>query len=71
MRTIVKNIRLKIIALGGEVYFNAQITDIDIKSGEIKAVIVNNEQRFETNFLFMAIGHSARDTYEMLRDHGV
>ena len=66
LRTVVKNIRQKIIALGGEVYFNAQITNIEIKSGEVKAIIVNNEQRFETDSLFLAIGHSARDTYEML-----
>ena len=71
LRSIVKNIRQKIITLGGEVFFNAQITDVEVKSGEIKAVIVNNEQRFETDSLFLAIGHSARDTYEMLMNRGV
>ena len=71
LKKIVKNIRKKIIALGGEVFFNAQITDIEIKSGKIKSVIVNNEQRFETDSVFFAIGHSARDTYQMLFNHGV
>ena len=71
LRIVVKNIREKIIALGGKVFFNAQITDIEIKDGVIKAIIVNGEQRFETDSLFLAIGHSARDTYEMLMNHGV
>ena len=71
LRIIVKNIRKKIISLGGEVFFNAQITDIECKNGDIKAVIVNDEQRFDTNSLFLAIGHSARDTYEMLMNRNV
>ena len=71
LRIVVKNIREKIIALGGKVFFNAQITDIEIKSGAVKAVIVNNDQRFETDSVFLAIGHSARDTYEMLMNRGV
>ena len=71
LRMVVKNIREKIIALGGEVFFNAQITDIEIKNGVVKAVIVNDEQRFETDSLFLAIGHSARDTYEMLMNRNI
>lgn len=71
LRVIVKNIREKIIALGGKVFFNAQVTDIEIKNGAVKAIVVNNEQRFETDSVFLAIGHSARDTYEMLMNRGV
>ena len=71
LRNVVKNIRQKIIELGGKVFFNAQITDVEIKAGKIQAVIVNNEQRYETNSLFLAIGHSSRDTYEMLLNSGV
>ena len=71
LRIIIKNIREKIISLGGEVFFNAQITDVECKNGAIKAVIVNGEQRFETNSLFLAIGHSARDTYEMLMNRSI
>ena len=71
LRIVVKNIREKIIALGGKVFFNAQMTDIEIKDGKVKAIIINNEQRYETNSVFLAIGHSARDTYEMLMNRGV
>ena len=71
LRMVVKNIREKIIALGGKVFFNAQITDIECKNNSVNAVIVNNDQRIETNSLFLAIGHSARDTYEMLINRGI
>ena len=71
LRGVVKNIRNRILALGGEIFFNARLTDIDIADGRIRAAIINNAQRVETNHLFMAIGHSARDTYEMLNAHGV
>ncbi len=71
LRTVVKNIRQKIISLGGKIFFNSKITDVEIKNGKVKAVIVNDEQRFETDSLFLAIGHSARDTYEMLLNRGI
>ena len=71
LRIVVKNIRKKIIELGGKIFFNAKVTDIEIKSGKLKAVIVNDEQRYETDTLFLGIGHSARDTYEMLVNRGV
>lgn len=71
LRIVVKNIREKIIALGGKVFFNAQMTDIEIKDGAVKAIIINNEQRVETDSIFLAIGHSARDTYETLMKRGV
>lgn len=67
----VKNIRREIIALGGEVRFNSQVTDIETKGGEVSAVIVNEDERTETSFVFLAIGHSARDTYKKLYEHGV
>ena len=71
LRGIVKNIRLEIIRLGGEVRFNSQVTDIETKAGKIAAVIINNDERQECDTLFMGIGHSARDTYKMLLDKGI
>lgn len=67
----VKNIRQEIIALGGEVRFNSQVTDIETKGGEVSAVIVNEDERTETSCVFLAIGHSARDTYKKLYERGV
>ena len=71
LRQVVKNIRNKIIELGGKIYFNSQVTDIEINDAQIKAIIINDEQRIETGAVFLGIGHSARDTYEMLINRGV
>ena len=71
LRGVVKNIRRKILALGGEIFFNARLTDIEIADGRIRAAIINDEQRVETDHIFLATGHSARDTYEMLSARGL
>lgn len=67
---IVKNVREEIIALGGEIYFNCQVTDIVTKNNEIRSVVTEKGE-FETDNVIMAIGHSARDTFEMLLKKGV
>lgn len=72
LRKIVKNIRLEIIRLGGEVRFGACVTDIECAAdGQVTALIVNGEARLPVDTVFMGVGHSARDTYRMLYEHGV
>ena len=72
LRTVVKNIRLEVIRLGGEVRFESQVTGIEQNSaGAISAVLVNDSERIETSAAFFGIGHSARDTYKMLYDFGL
>ena len=71
LRGVVKNIRQKILALGGEIFFNARLTDIEIADGRIRAALINDERRVETDRIFLGIGHSARDTYEKLFERGV
>lgn len=66
LRDVVRNIRKQIIALGGTFRFEAQVTDLDIQEGALQAVIVNGQERIETEHCILAIGHSARDTFEML-----
>ena len=68
LRKVVKNIRQQIIALGGQFRFETQLTDLVIEKGALKAVIVNNSERIETEHCILAIGHSARDTFEMLNE---
>ena len=63
--TVVQNLRHRIIGLGGEVRFNAQVTDILTENGKVCGVRVGDEI-IETDHLVLAIGHSARDTFEML-----
>lgn len=71
LRSVVKNIRLKIIELGGEVRFNAQVTDLIIKDGTLCGVEINGSEQIAADSVFMGIGHSARDTYEMLHAKGL
>ena len=70
LKDVVKNIRNNIIALGGEVRFSSKLEYINSKDGKIKSVIVNGEE-IPCEALVLALGHSSRDTYEMLKNIGV
>ncbi|NLK52576.1 MAG: hypothetical protein GX295_09055 [Syntrophomonadaceae bacterium] len=71
LKSIVKNIRQEIIAHGGEVRFQAKVTDFIIKDGKIDAVIINDDEKLHCKVVLLAIGHSARDTFEVLLRRGV
>ncbi len=71
LRSSVKNIREEIIACGGEVRFQAKATDFIIKDGRIDAVVINDKEKLPCRVVLLAIGHSARDTYEVLHNRGV
>lgn len=71
LRDVVKYIRQEIIALGGQVEFEAKVTDIDIKDGHLQGLIVNENRYIACSTALFGIGHSARDTYEMLHQRGV
>ena len=64
--TVVQNIRKRIIDLGGEVRFNAQVTGVLQNDGHITGLEVNGTETISCNHVILAIGHSARDTFEML-----
>lgn len=66
LREIVKNIRRKIEALGGKVRFHSVLTDFEEANGKIKSVTVNENEVIPCDSLILAVGHSARDTFEML-----
>ena len=70
LKGVVKNIRKEIIRLGGEVRFNSKLEKVNIKDGKLKSIIVNGEE-IPCEALILAIGHSSRDTYEMLFREGV
>ena len=71
LRKVVKNIRNKIISMGGTVRFNTCLTDMEIKNGKLVSIVVNNEEKINCDVLVMAIGHSARDTFNLLYDKNV
>lgn len=65
LRDIVKNIRKEILSLGGQVRFYTCVEDIIEKNGKLCAV-KTNQGEISTETLILAVGHSARDTFEML-----
>lgn len=68
---VVGNIREEIRRCGGEVRFESQVTDIEITDGRISSVIVNGNEKIDAEVVVLAIGHSARDTFEMLYRNAV
>lgn len=70
LKAVVKNIREKIIELGGEVRFNSKLEDMKIKDNKLYGIVVNGEE-VPCEVLVLALGHSSRDTYEMLHKRGI
>ena len=66
--TVVQNIRRRIISLGGEVRFGAQVTKLRTDGDHLTGVEVNGQEIIPCDHVVLAIGHSARDTFEMLLD---
>lgn len=72
--TVVRNIRKKIEKLGGEVRFETKMKELIIEKSEVRGVLIENQGEttsIETDAVVLAIGHSARDTFFMLKDLGV
>ena len=66
---MVKNIRNEILKLGGKILFEHKFVDFNCKNNNIVSIKVkNNDSIFEieTNHVILAIGHSARDTFELM-----
>ena len=70
LKRVVINIRKQIIAYGGEVRFNSRLEGLKVKDGVLNAALVNGEE-IPCENLLLAIGHSSRDTYAMLKNVGV
>jgi uncharacterized protein len=71
---VVRNIREKIKRLGGEVRFDTKMKELIIENGEIRGVQLESQGKtevIETETVVLAIGHSARDTFYMLKNLGV
>ena len=69
--TVVQRVREKIVSLGGEVRFGAKVTALDTANGAVCGVRVNGTEKISCDRLILAIGHSARDTFEWLYAMGV
>jgi uncharacterized protein len=68
---IVKNIRNHILKQGGEIHYNSKMTDVLIEDGRALGVVINGEEEYRSSVIFLAVGHSARDTFEMMHNKGI
>ena len=78
LKIVIKNLREKIISLGGKFYFNSLVTDFIIEKNQIKGIKVESlksnirvEEIFKCDNIMLGIGHSSRDTYRILNRLGV
>lgn len=68
---IVRNIRNYILERGGDIYYGAKMTDILISNGKASGIVINGKDEYISSSIFIALGHSARDTVQMMHDKGV
>lgn len=74
VRKIVANMRDKILQMGGEIKYSARLYDIAVKNGELCSIMYEQKgvsYTLDTHCAILAVGHSARDTIEMLQRRGV
>jgi uncharacterized FAD-dependent dehydrogenase len=68
---MVELMRATIEELGGEIRFETRVTDMEIDNGRMRALHLSTGERLEADHVVLAVGHSARDTFQMLYDRGV
>jgi uncharacterized protein len=72
---VVEQMRETIVALGGEFRFESRVTDVHIENGQMRGVTYVNASgdsvQLDADHVVLSIGHSARDTFEMLFARGV
>ena len=71
LRVVIPAIRNRILAAGGDVRFEAQVTDLVIGDGSVRALVLADGSRLRTDTVVLAPGHSARDTIASLFQRGV
>ena len=69
--TMVEQMRATITELGGEIRFGQKVTDVKIENGKVCGVTLESGEQIVTDQVVLALGHSARDTFEMLHARGV
>ena len=73
LKSMVKNLREQIIALGGDVRFETRLTGLEIEDGRVTGAVLEGPEgktTLPTDAVILAVGHSARDTFEMLAETG-
>ncbi|MDO8654080.1 MAG: NAD(P)/FAD-dependent oxidoreductase [Undibacterium sp.] len=68
---MIEEMRENIEALGGEIRFQQKVTDIDIQDGRMRGLTINDSEYLSADHVVLAIGHSARDTFELVHHCGI
>lgn len=68
---VVEKMRATIESLGGEIRFQSRVEDIQIEQGQVRGVTLASGEQIVGRQVVLAVGHSARDTFQMLFDRGV
>ncbi len=68
---VVEQMRHNIETLGGEIRFKSRVSDIEISNKQVCGVVLANGDHIATKHVVLAVGHSARDTFEMLHKRDV
>lgn len=68
---IVRNVRAYIEENGGEVHFDSKMASLLISEGTARGVIINGKKEYPAKKIYLAIGHSARDTFTLLNEKGI
>jgi uncharacterized FAD-dependent dehydrogenase len=68
---MLENMRQTIEALGGEYRFQSKVTDLLMQDGQLQGVALEDGTRILSRHVVLAVGHSARDVFEMLLARGV
>ena len=73
LATVVRGLRARIEALGGEVRFGAKLEELDLDPATraVQGVVLAGGERIASRRVVLAVGHSARDTFERLHAQGV
>ncbi|MDO8958795.1 MAG: NAD(P)/FAD-dependent oxidoreductase [Rhodocyclaceae bacterium] len=69
--SMVEKMRAEIEALGGEIRFGARVDDLVIEAGQVRGLVLADGETIRADQVVLALGHSARDTFEMLQRRGV
>lgn len=68
---MVEKMRAKIIELGGEIRFSSKVEKLHIDNGQLNGLTLASGEQLQSRHVVLAVGHSARDTFQMLYDQGV
>ncbi|MEO6699475.1 MAG: FAD-dependent protein, partial [Paraperlucidibaca sp.] len=69
--TMIEKMRQEIIELGGEIRFSQRVEDLHIIDGHVRGVTLASGEQIRSDHVVLAVGHSARDTFQMVHDRGV